>query len=150
MRTSLILAVLFMVSIAANAQPRLPLQQMSLESLSAFDKPGENWKLAGNVQADRNVRHDLVISPGTGILVNQPSEEARTNLYTNWSHGDIELELEFMMPQGSNSGIYLQGRYEVQLLDSWKRSQVTFGDVGGIYQRWDESTHRASRDAHHA
>lgn len=128
-----------MVSFAANAQPRLPLQPMSLESLSAFDKPGENWKLAGGVQANRHIRHDLVISPGTGVLVNQPSEGARTNLYSNWSHGDIELELEFMMPQGSNSGIYLQGRYEVQLLDSWKRSQVTFGDVGGIYQRWDES-----------
>lgn len=139
MRTSLILATLFMVSFAANAQPRLPLQPMSLESLAAFDKPGENWKLAGTVQADRHIRHDLVISPGTGILVNQPSEGARTNLYTNWSHGDIELELEFMMPRGSNSGIYLQGRYEVQLLDSWKRPQVTFGDVGGIYQRWDES-----------
>ena len=78
MRTSLILAALFMVSIAAHAQPRLPLQPMSLESLSAFDKPGENWKLAGSVQSDRHIRHDLVISPGTGILVNQPSEEART------------------------------------------------------------------------
>ena len=139
MRTSLILAALFMVSFAANAQPRLPLQPMSLESLSGFDKPGENWKLAGGVESDRHIRHDLVTSPGTGILVNQPSEEARTNLYSSWTHGDIELELEFMMPQGSNSGIYLQGRYEVQLLDSWKRSQVTFGDVGGIYQRWDQS-----------
>ncbi len=139
MRISLILAALFTISFAVNAQPRLPLQPMSLESLSAFDEPGKNWKLAGSVQGNRHIHHDLVISPGTGVLVNQPSEEARANLYTSWSHGDIELELEFMMPQGSNSGIYLQGRYEVQLLDSWKRSQVTFGDVGGIYRRWDES-----------
>lgn len=44
-----------------------------------------------------------------------------------------------MMAKGSNSGIYLQGRYEMQLLDSWSVKQPTPGDNGGIYERWDES-----------
>jgi hypothetical protein len=55
------------------------------------------------------------------------------------SHGDADVELDFMMAKGSNSGVYLQGRYEIQLLDSWGVLQPGPGDVGGIYQRWDES-----------
>lgn len=35
-------------------------------------------------------------------------------------HGDVEAHLEFMVPQGSNSGMYFQGRYEIQIFDSWK------------------------------
>jgi hypothetical protein len=53
-------------------------------------------------------------------------------------HGDIDLSLDVMLPKGSNSGIYLMGRYEVQLFDSWGVASPTFADMGGIYQRWDE------------
>src|SRR3990170_6408673 len=35
--------------------------------------------------------------------------------------------------------IYLQGRYEVQLMDSWRMSNPKFDANGGIYERWDES-----------
>ena len=43
-----------------------------------------------------------------------------------------------MMAKGANSGIYLQGRYEVQLLDSWSVINPKAGDNGGIYERWNE------------
>ncbi|RYY35074.1 MAG: DUF1080 domain-containing protein, partial [Sphingobacteriaceae bacterium] len=52
---------------------------------------------------------------------------------------DIDLSVDFLMPKGSNSGIYLQGRYEIQLLDSWGNEKLSPGDLGGIYQRWDDS-----------
>ena len=32
--------------------------------------------------------------------------------------GPIRIELELMVPQGSNSGVYVMGEYEVQVLDS--------------------------------
>jgi hypothetical protein len=38
-----------------------------------------------------------------------------------------------MVPKGSNSGIYLMGRYEVQVLDSYGREKLTYGDMGAIY-----------------
>lgn len=126
----------------AVAQDRLPLQELPLETLDAFDAPGDNWQLAGQVQSDRLERHDLQAEPGQGVLVNLPSPHARDNLFTAWTHGDMELELQFMMPKGSNSGIYLQGRYEIQLLDSWGKSDVTFGDLGGVYHQWDEEMGR--------
>jgi hypothetical protein len=60
-------------------------------------------------------------------------------LLTNLQHGDLDLELDYMMAKGSNSGIYLQGRYEVQLLDSWGVKNSKYSDNGGIYERWDDS-----------
>ncbi len=38
-----------------------------------------------------------------------------------------------MIPKGSNSGIYLMGEYEVQVLDSYGKETVGPGDMGGIY-----------------
>ena len=35
------------------------------------------------------------------------------------------IELELMVPLGSNSGIYLMGEYEVQVLDSYGPSRFT-------------------------
>ena len=79
-------------------------------------------------------------SAGTGALVNTPgSKTPGTDLYSNMEHGDADLELDYMMAKGSNSGIYLQGRYEVQLLDSWGVVNAKAGDNGGVYERWDES-----------
>jgi hypothetical protein len=62
-----------------------------------------------------------------------------TDLISILQHGDADVELDFMMAKGSNSGVYLQGRYEIQLLDSWGVLNPGPGDVGGVYQRWDES-----------
>src|SRR5699024_4988696 len=71
--------------------------------------------------------------------VNIPTEENNGHIFTQWEHNDLDLELDFLMPRGSNAGIYLMGRYEEQLLDSWGVENPTLSDVGGIYQRWDES-----------
>lgn len=82
--------------------------------------------------------YPVTYSAGTGILLNMNDDVKKTNLLSVMEHGDIELELEVMMPKGSNSGIYLQGRYEVQLLDSWGVKNPSFGDIGGIYRNWEK------------
>jgi len=60
-------------------------------------------------------------------------------LSTVETFGDVRVELEFMIPQGSNAGVYLMGRYEVQILDSYGKKKVGTGDLGGIYASWDKS-----------
>ena len=57
-------------------------------------------------------------------------------LYFSFSSTIIYLEFDFMISKGSNSGIYLQSRYEVQINDSWGVKIPTFSDMGGIYERW--------------
>ncbi len=91
------------------------------------------------MQADLSQNHSFSITVGKGVLVNQPTDKTKEHLYTNLAHGDLDIEFDYMMAKGSNSGIYLQSRYEVQLLDSWGVLQPNAGDNGGIYERWDES-----------
>lgn len=125
-------------SMARQASP-LPMTVQDLTSLDGFRPVSANWQIAGGVTADRTKDRDLSTVAGSGVLVNLPGDGARQNLFTDWEHGDIDLQLEFLMPKGSNSGIYLQGRYEIQLFDSWGNPSPGFDDAGGIYQRWDPS-----------
>ena len=73
--------------------------------------------------------------PGDRIL-NGPNGRT-VNLVTDKKFGDVELYLEFMIPKGSNSGVYLHGLYEVQVFDSYGATEpMTSSDCGGIYHRW--------------
>jgi hypothetical protein len=54
-----------------------------------------------------------------GILTNQ-SKEAN-NIYTRQKFNDFKLEVEFNVDPKSNSGVYLRGRYEIQVLDGYGR-----------------------------
>lgn len=123
-------------SIAQAQSTGLPPETLLLDDLSAFRTPSANWSTADSVWADPERRHHLEAAPGRGVLVNQPTASAQEHLVTEWEHGDLELMVDVLMPRGSNSGLYLQGRYEVQLFDSWGVQVPTFGDMGGIYQRW--------------
>ena len=111
-----------------------------LTDLSPFQTPGPSWRLASDVRADITKDEVLATTNGTGLLVNLPDKKnPGKDLYTSLQHGDADLELDYMMAKGSNSGIYLQGRYEIQLLDSWGVVNPKSGDNGGIYERWDDS-----------
>lgn len=116
----------------------IPYKQLKLNDLDAFDSPPSNWVIAGDVFMDLNNPLHVDSRKGEGVLVNT-NEGDREDLYTTtWEHGDIDLELDFMMAKESNAGIYLQGRYEIQLLDSWGVENPKFSDLGGIYQ-WSEN-----------
>ncbi len=128
-------------------------QQLPLNDMSAFQPQAGNWQIVGDVVMDRNRDiHDepdsgkkkkdnsskaVIYSSGTGILLNYNNDKQKDNLISKFEHGDIWLSLEVMIPKGSNSGIYLQGRYEVQLLDSWGVRNPSYGDIGGIYRNWE-------------
>ncbi len=111
---------------------------LPLNDLSSFEEPPASWSLGGSVYCEPAPTAKFSIRKGTGVLVNQPKSHRGADLRTRLEHGDLDLDLEFMMAPGSNSGIYLQGNYEIQLFDSWGKPRVGFGDVGGIYERWDE------------
>jgi hypothetical protein len=53
------------------------------------------------------------------------------NLITNQKFNDFKLSIEFRYPEGSNSGIYLRGRHELQIEDSKGRADNV--SIGGIY-----------------
>jgi len=55
------------------------------------------------------------------------------NLATERTFDDFKLLVEFRYPRGSNSGIYLRGRYEVQIEDPAGKPELGPHDIGGIY-----------------
>jgi len=105
------------------------------KDLSAFSGDTGAWKIVGAVKPDPADDRRFVMAPGAGVAVNGPTGRTR-NLLSKHQHGDVEAHIEFVVPKDSNSGGYFQGRYEVQILDSWGVEHPKYGDCGGIYQRW--------------
>jgi hypothetical protein len=65
----------------------------------------------------------------SGILKNPKS---LSNLISDEKFNDFKLHIEFRYPEGSNSGIFLRGRYEVQIEDN-KGKEPDSHYLGGIY-----------------
>ncbi len=107
------------------------------EDLSNWRKDKGEWMIVGAVVKDKQNERQLASKPGKGILVNGNTGRTR-NLLSKIEHADVSAHIEFMVSQGSNSGVYFQGRYEIQVLDSWGVKKPKYGDCGGIYQRWKD------------
>ena len=109
-----------------------PAPSLVAENLDAFKNPKDGWSLCGDAKLDAANRRKLTPVAGKGVLF---SGGGGKDLSTKQSYRDCEVEVEFMVPQGSNSGVKLAGCYEIQLLDSWNKKQLTGSDCGGIYPR---------------
>jgi hypothetical protein len=92
------------------------------------------WVVAADVKLKKGMERQFALEPGAGVLVNA-GDGRGVDLLTESQHGDCELHIEFCVPQVSNSGVYFQGQYEVQILDSYgkKDEELLYGDCGGIY-----------------
>jgi hypothetical protein len=66
-----------------------------------------------------------------GVMVN---ETRGWNIFTKQKFKDYRLRVDVRVPPGGNSGIYLNGRYEIQVADSYDRG-VSKGGMGAIYGR---------------
>lgn len=77
-------------------------------------------------------------TPGSGANQWEVSDGVLTspasgaNLMTEETFDDFKLHVEFRVPAGSNSGIYLRGRYEVQVEDSYGKDPASIY-LGGVY-----------------
>ena len=89
-----------------------PIKLFNGKNLDGWKTDGENQWVAEN-----------------GVL---KSPKSGSNIYTTRKFNNFKLHLEFRYPKGSNSGVYLRGRYEVQVSDS-KGLQPSIGDLGAIY-----------------
>ena len=68
---------------------------------------------------------------------------SKNSITSKQSFGDCQVHLEFATPEkveGSgqgrgNSGLYLMGRYEVQILDSYENETYFDGQAGAVYKQ---------------
>jgi hypothetical protein len=76
-----------------------------------------------------------------GALV---SKSGTGNLYTKRKFGSAQIHMEFAVPSmpdahgqaRANSGVYLQGRYEIQILDSFNNPTYANGSAGSLYGQY--------------
>src|SRR5690625_6937647 len=47
------------------------------------------------------------------------------------------VRMEFMLPEGSSTGLYLLSRYEISLADSYGKTDLSASDLGGLAHRWN-------------
>ncbi|MAG30492.1 MAG: hypothetical protein CL908_06300 [Deltaproteobacteria bacterium] len=127
MRTAICLAAL---ALAVLAQDPVPAPKGALLLFDGAKTDG--WVHRGNGKpcAWKVVDGALVVTPGTSDIVSKRN------------FNDATLHLEFWLPKSppgtgwqgrSNSGVYLQGRYEIQILDSYGVKELRTGDCGSIY-----------------
>ena len=94
--------------------------------------------LAGWRAKEENLKSAWSVEQGN--LVNRPPEHTpgkpgpRTaNLRTEREFEDFNLKLEVNVPKGSNSGVYLRGIYEIQVLDCYENQTYPDGQAAAIY-----------------
>jgi hypothetical protein len=97
------------------------------------------WVVGRAVMDEKDPRKLAVtkIAPqasGGGAALQLINAGTSVDLYTEEKFGDCTVEVKFMIPKGSNSGVYLMGEYEVQILDTYgKKGKLGPGDMGGLY-----------------
>ena len=98
---------------------------------------GENldeWQGPGGAPAHWTLADGAMTTPA-------PDAAARGSISTREAFGDIQLHLEFMTPdpdegtgqRRGNSGVFLMGRYEVQVLNSWDNPVYPDGQASALY-----------------
>ena len=103
------------------------------DAIVLFDgKDLSAWEGAKQGPAKWSVADGIATVNGTG------------NISTKQAFGDCQLHVEWATPsevkgegqQRGNSGILLQGRYEVQVLDSYENKTYYHGQAGAIYKQY--------------
>ncbi len=93
----------------------------------------DGWKLTNPKKANGWTAED-------GVLVNKPIQPkgkghvSYGNLRTIDEFEDFKLKFEVNVPEKSNSGVYLRGIYELQILDSYGKP-LSPHNMGAIYSR---------------
>ena len=113
------------------------------DDFSAWRGNTGQWEIVGDTFTNPKNVKSLSSKPGTGVILNGPTGRTN-NIISKAEFGDVKAHIEFMVPKGSNSGVYFMGRYEIQVYDSYgvAKGQYPGIECGGIYERWDNSNNK--------
>jgi len=95
----------------------------TLQKFEGVEGGAAQWTVEGNY---------FTVNPGAG------------NILTKEHFGDIQLHIEWRTPpedadkegqKSGNSGIYLMGKYEIQVLNSFRNETYPDGQAGAVYRQ---------------
>lgn len=137
--SSLLFGAIFLALVSAGAAPKTH-SLFTGKDFAGWRQPIGEWLTAKAVGLDTADPAKFTITPGDGVAVNGPRGKT-VHLVTTAEFGDAQVHVEFCIAKRSNSGIYLMGRYEVQVYDSFGVAKDKYPGIecGGIYPRWQEN-----------
>jgi hypothetical protein len=85
------------------------------------EKKADSWTATKGVYWNfpENTKQLIATSKSGDRIVNTVREDGASNIISTRKMGDMELYVEFMIPETSNSGVYIHGLYELQIWDSY-------------------------------
>ncbi|MDR2914827.1 MAG: DUF1080 domain-containing protein [Tannerella sp.] len=154
-------AALSLVSLSAYAQKEYPEPEKMRPGMSEFWLPQPVVITPGNIQTNSAPSDAIVLFDGKDLSA---WESVKTKGAAEWivnddrtftvnkKHGDIQtkqefesfqLHIEWCVPTNitgesqarGNSGIFLQGQYEIQVLDNYQNETYSNGQAGSIYKQ---------------
>ena len=133
----LIIALWLSAATAMAADGTQPIRPFNGKDLMGW-KPktaGNNLWVVGSARPDpAHPKQFSVARNGTELINNTDGHGKSVDLHSTVLHGDAVIRLEVMVPKSSNSGIYVMGEYEIQVLDSHgKENNPGPGDMGAVY-----------------
>lgn len=129
-----------------NASDKL---NLTGSDFSKWQPNTRQWQIVGDVFINPENERLLSSKPGSGVILNGPTGRT-SHLFSKAEFGDVKAHIEFMIPKGSNSGVYFQGRYEIQVYDSYGVEKAEYPGIecGGIYERWDNNRRPRGYEGH--
>jgi Domain of Unknown Function (DUF1080) len=104
------------------------------DAVVLFDgKSLASWRSSDGSQAKWQIKSGYMeVAPGTG------------DIQTTDSFGDCQLHIEWATPsivkgegqERGNSGVFMMGRYEIQVLDSYDNKTYFHGQAGSVYKQY--------------
>jgi len=131
--TACILAAMMLVG--CNSEPDKVFNGKNLKGWQLRGDPNDGRWSAGVATVLSATPRVLTAGRGRGCLINIGLHHNYSrDLYTSRRFGDCRVELEFLIPAGANSGIYLMGKYEVQIGDSFAAEELSkYSTSGAIF-----------------
>jgi hypothetical protein len=142
-RVSIALALFCLCLVAAADEPKKPTDKsaegwIDLMKPDVWKKMDPGWIMTDEVKLSPEKDTKLAATKKEGGTIWVNGEKGRLpDLYTKQDFVDCEVHVEFMIPKNSNSGIKFQGVYEIQILDTYGKKELSGDSMGGIYPRAD-------------
>ena len=113
---------------------------IDLMTPDVWKKVDDRWivtdevKLAPDAKGKPDVRLTAEKKAGGKAWLNGETGRV-SNLITKQAFGDCDVHVEFLIAKNSNAGIKMHEVYEIQIADSYGKTDLTGSGMGGVYPR---------------
>jgi hypothetical protein len=109
------------------------------KDLTLFSNPDKSWSVVSDVVINPAIQATFKKTDGDGIILGDVLKK-ESRLSTQASFGDVEVEFDFLLAKGTSAALLLEGRYRLNLSDSWTETTTSTSTMGGIAPRAEQTS----------